>query len=258
MVARALRRGHDPAIMKRKSIDFALAPRPDLDLLTAEFAQTGVISIPSILEESCAAALHNLLRERDDWSQFINSGDRLVELSRATRADMDAAKVSALNDAVYAQARYDFQYRYETIRVPDGHRERRKSKDPLAAFAEWWSNGEPRDLLRKITGFAGIEFADAQATAYSPGDFLTRHSDDVEGKGRLAAYVLNLTPRWRVEWGGLLIFHDEAKAQIKGLAPDFNRLNIFRVPQLHSVSEVSRAAAFRRYAITGWLRTKPN
>jgi Rps23 Pro-64 3,4-dihydroxylase Tpa1-like proline 4-hydroxylase len=30
----------------------------------------------------------------------------------------------------------------------------------------------------------------------------------VAGKNRVAAYVLNLTPRWRVEWGGLLMFHD--------------------------------------------------
>lgn len=242
--------------MKLQPIDFALGPRPDLDALADEFARTGVISIPNILTENCAVALHNLLRGRDDWSQVINSGDRLVELDRKTRAGMDAAKLKQLDDAVYAQARYDFQYRYETIRVPDGQRERRKSKDPLAAFADWWSNGEPRDLLRKITGFSEIEFADAQGTAYSPGDFLTGHTDDVVGKGRLAAYVLNLTPRWRVEWGGLLIFHDEANAQVSGLTPDFNRLNMFRVPQVHSVTEVSRAAAFRRYSITGWLRTK--
>lgn len=215
-----------------------------------------MISIPNILAENCAVELYNLLRGRDDWLQVINSGDKLIELDRKTRADMNAAQMKQLDDAVYAQARYDFQYRYETIRIPDGQRERRMSKDLLAAFADWWSNGEPREMLRKVTGFAGIEFADAQATAYSPGDFLTGHTDDVEGKGRLAAYVLNLTPRWRVEWGGLLMFHDEAKAQVNGLMPDFNRLNIFRVPQVHSVTEVSRAAAFRRYSITGWLRTK--
>ncbi|HSM52954.1 MAG TPA: hypothetical protein VK839_02080 [Erythrobacter sp.] len=86
--------------MKLQPIDFALGPRPDLDALADEFARTGVISIPNILEEDCAVALHNLLRGRDDWSQVINSGDRLVELDRKTRAGMDAAKLKQLDDAV--------------------------------------------------------------------------------------------------------------------------------------------------------------
>jgi len=38
------------------------------------------------------------------------------------------------------------------------------------------------------------------------------------------------------------------------IIPGFNRLNLFRVPQVHSVSEVSQASPFRRYALTGWLR----
>ncbi len=41
-----------------------------------------------------------------------------------------------------------------------------------------------------------------------------------------------------------------ADAMVTGL----NRLNLFRVPQGHSVSEVTKAAAFRRYSVTGWLR----
>ncbi len=212
------------------------------------------MSVPDILEEECAIRLHNVLRERSDWVQAINSKDRLVELDRATRAGMGEEKSGQLDQAVYAGAQYDFQFRYETIRVPDSPTERRKSSDPLAKFAHWWSRGEPRALLRKITGLEEISFADAQATAYSPGDFLTGHSDDVDGKGRLAAYVLGLTPKWRLEWGGLLVFHPKGAESARALVPGFNRVNLFRVPRLHSVSEVSRATAFRRYSITGWLR----
>lgn len=235
-------------------IRFALAPRSDLADLTARFARDGVVSIPDILAPDCAAQLHNLLRAREDWLQVINSGDKLVELDRPTRAAMEPHQAGELDQAVFAGARYDFQYRYETIRVPDSHAERRASDDPLAGFAAWWSCGQPRALLRRITGLRGIAFADAQATAYSPGDFLTEHNDDVGGKGRLAAYVLGLTPQWRLEWGGLLVFHPQGDHEARALVPGFNRLNIFRVPRPHSVSEVSRAAAYRRYSITGWLR----
>ena len=238
----------------RERVPFALGPRDDTGQLAARFAAEGFVSIPQILEPECALWLHTLLRERGDWMQAINSGEKLVELDRPTRAAMPADRASQLDQAVYAGARHGFQFRYETIRVPDAASERMASADPLAAFAAWWSQGEPRNLLRRITGCPEFSFADAQATAYSPGDFLTEHTDDVDGKGRVAAYVIGLTPQWRLEWGGLLVLHPQAGEAARAMVPEFNRLNIMRVPQSHSVSEVTRAAAYRRYSITGWLR----
>lgn len=99
-----------------------------------------------------------------------------------------------------------------------------------------------------------MRLVDGQATRYLPGHFLTGHDDDVAGKGRIAAYVLNLTPAWRTEWGGLLQFHDPAGDVLRGLLPRFNTLNLFTVPQLHSVSLVAPFAASPRYAVTGWIR----
>jgi Rps23 Pro-64 3,4-dihydroxylase Tpa1-like proline 4-hydroxylase len=72
--------------------------------------------------------------------------------------------------------------------------------------------------------------------------------------GRRAAYVLNLTPEWRPDWGGLLQFYDAMGNVSRAFTPGFNVLNIFRVPQPHSVSWVTPLAAAPRYAVTGWLR----
>jgi hypothetical protein len=41
-----------------------------------------------------------------------------------------------------------------------------------------------------------------------------------------------------------------------GYTPSFITLNLFRVPQRHSVSWVNDLAGQPRYAVTGWLRTK--
>lgn len=233
---------------------FALNTALDPAALARRFAERGRLSIPDILAPESAAALHQHLRERTDWLQVINSGDTLFELDRATRAGMPADQLRGLDEAVYAGARYGFQYRYEAVRVPDDEPARAARDDMLARFASWWSGGPARDFLRTVTGAPDMAFADAQATAYSPGDFLTGHDDAVAGKGRIAAYVLNLTPQWRTEWGGLLLFPDAEGVAADAFIPGFNRLSLLRVPQPHSVSEVSRAAAFRRYAITGWLR----
>jgi Rps23 Pro-64 3,4-dihydroxylase Tpa1-like proline 4-hydroxylase len=233
---------------------FGTLSRPDEAQLTEAFARDGIVRIRDFIPGQAAVALHAHLRGRDDWRQVFNSGDKLFELDRATRAALDLAKQAELDTAIYAGARAGFQYRYETIRVPDEPEQRSSDASPLNDIAEWLSSGETRDFLRRVTASRDIRFADAQGTAYSPGDFLTGHDDAFEGKNRRAAYVLSLTPVWRLEWGGLLLMHGEGDAPARAYAPEMNVLTLFRVGQMHSVSEVSRAAAYRRYSITGWLR----
>jgi Rps23 Pro-64 3,4-dihydroxylase Tpa1-like proline 4-hydroxylase len=225
--------------------------------LAERYARDGIVRIPGALAEDQAAQLYNGLRERADWVQVFNSGEKLFELSREMRRDLPAAKQAELDEAIYAEARTGFQYRYETIRVPDSRAEREASRDPLFAVAQSLSTEPVLSGLRRITGASEINYADAQGTAYSPGDFLTGHDDNFEGKNRRAAYVLSLTPVWRVEWGGLLVMHGEGDAPARAWLPGMNLMTIFRVGQTHSVSEVSRAAAYRRYSITGWLRAEP-
>ncbi len=234
---------------------FSLHPGVDAAALARKYARTGRVTIAPFVAHDQAEALYHLLRSRTDWRQVINSGqDRIFEFDRAGQAGLTAEQKAALDQAVYAGARHDFQFRYETVRVPDDDAVRAAADDLLFAFARFLSHGPARDLLRQVTGDDAIAFADAQATAFSPGDFLTRHDDDVAGKNRSAAYVMSLNPQWRVEWGGLFLMHDEAGHGAEAIVPGFNRLNIFAVPQMHSVSEVTRATAFRRYSVTGWLR----
>ena len=118
-------------------------------------------------------------------------------------------------------------------------------------------NSEPfLAFVRALTGDPRCAYADAQATRYRPGDFLTAHDDDVAGKHRLYAYVLNFTPSWRPDWGGLLAFHEADGHVSEAYTPSFNALNIFRVPQLHAVTQVASFAGAHRLSITGWVRER--
>lgn len=159
----------------------------------------------------------------------------------------------ALEERIFAQARDGFQYRYEGLRVPEAD-DLDDDADPLACFARLMDSEPMLDMLRRITGAPDIGFSDGHATAYSPGDFLTEHDDDVPGKGRVAAYVFGLTRVWRPEWGGILMFHEGDGSTVTGHVPRFNTLDLFAVPQQHSVSLVTPSAPVRRYAVTGWLR----
>ncbi len=109
--------------------------------------------------------------------------------------------------------------------------------------------------MRELTGLSDISWADAQATLYRPGDFLTVHDDRIGGHKRLAAYVLNMTPGWRADWGGVLQFLDPSGHVAEGYVPTFNALNLFKVPALHSVSQVALYGGLR-YSVTGWFHAR--
>jgi SM-20-related protein len=237
------------------SFAFAINPRLDVAALAKLFAAHRRLSIPDFLDPRSATTLHDALVCRDDWVQVINAGDQVYELEKAALEAMTAAQHAELVARVHAKARDGFQFRFSSVRVPDPIRERQLDSDILHAFAEFMSSEAALSLLQRITGRNGMTFADAQATAYHAGDFLTGHDDDIEGKNREMAYVVGLTTNWRTEWGGLLLFHD-SDGSVNGFTPSFNCLNIFALPAMHSVSEVAAYAGAVRYSITGWLRSR--
>lgn len=237
------------------NIAFALSPSIDASSAAQSFRECGHVRLQGLLDTAQAEALHAQLRARTDWKMVLNSAGKVIELDREVRAAMTSEQRDALDVAVYSNAREGFQYRFETLRVPDDAVARQLSDDPLFRFAQWMSEEPALALLRQITGVEAVDFADAQGTAYAPGDFLTGHDDVVRGKARHAAYVFGLNPVWRAEWGGALLFHGP-DGSLSGHMPGFNTLDLFRVGHMHSVSEVTRAAAYRRYSITGWLRSR--
>lgn len=235
--------------------DYRLNPALDEERLRRRFCEARRVHVPDFLVEEDARRLFAFLRSSGCWRLVTNQGDKLFELDRKMQAELSPQAKTALEQAVHRAARYEFQFLYEAIRVPDEEAQRAAAADELCRFASFLSSPETVALLRRITGEAAIEFADAQATAYGLGHFLTAHDDAVAGKQRHAAYVLNLTPKWRADWGGLLMFHRDDGHVDEALVPTFNALNLFAVPQPHSVSIVAPFAAFRRYSVTGWLRS---
>lgn len=229
---------------------FALAPALDAAVLAPLYARQRRLQITNFLTVDSAKHLLAWLAGNEDWRLAVNQGETIRDFGPAMLAKFTAEHWAKLDKAVALGGRYGFQFRYETIRLPkDG-----PGSGPLAEFADFLSSPDILTFMRTLTGADDIEFADAHASRYRPGHFLTAHDDRADGMGRRAAYVLNLTPEWRPDWGGLLLFHDEQGNITRGFTPAFNSLNIFAVPQAHSVSWVTPLAGAPRYAVTGWLR----
>ena len=121
--------------------------------------------------------------------------------------------------------------------------------------------GEPvlRERLKAMLARAGNQYGfmylsypliSAYLAGRDPGHAI--HGSEVSD--RLTAYTLGLTREWRPDWGGQLLFHDEAGDVTRGHAPRWNTLTLFRVPQLHSVAPVAAYARGTRLSVVGWLR----
>lgn len=234
--------------------DFDLPKNIDASRLRKVFQEKGRVEIPSFIMPEQAETLRNSLLGRNDWALVLNAGDKVYEIERQQLKNMTKQQSVELETRVVSAGREGFQFRYEAIRSPDDERERLNRDTLLDRFVTFMSSRSVLKFLSEITGNDRLEFADGQATAYSPGHFLTSHDDDVAGKGRQAAFVLGLSPKWKAEWGGLLMFHGDDGNIEEAFVPAMGALRLFAVPKLHSVSYISPLAPEPRLSVTGWLR----
>jgi Rps23 Pro-64 3,4-dihydroxylase Tpa1-like proline 4-hydroxylase len=235
---------------------FALHPEIDVEALAVAYAAGRRIRIEPFLAADGAARLRDHLRDRSDWLLTMKGeSEKVFELDQAARAAMSGEQSRAL-EKLAAPDRPGFRYLYERIWAVDASTVRERGT-LLADFAEFLRSEPVLDFFRRLTGTADVAFANAQATRYAPGHFLTIHDDSQERQKRRVAYVLGLTEGWRTEWGGLLMFHDQRGDVVEAWRPRFNAMTLFAVPQLHSVSPVIPFAPSARYAVSGWLMPSP-
>jgi SM-20-related protein len=233
---------------------FTLDPRLPLPALAHAFQVKRRLHIAGFLAEQSAKAMHDVLLAETPWQVSTNSGDRHIDLGRVQIEAMTPGQIATAAGLVTRGAGAGFQYLFDSFSLTDAADQGKPLSAGLQAVLDFFTGQAFLAFARMVTGDDRIDFADCQATLYRPGHFLTRHDDDVPGKGRLYAYVANLTPAWRADFGGLLAFLGHDGHLDEAFTPAFNALNIFAVPAPHLVSWVAPFAPHGRLSVTGWLR----
>jgi len=234
----------------------ALNPAHDWRRLAQAYARAGRIHIPLVLTEASAARVYQALAQETPYSLVVNSGETYYDLTSADIAKMSAEEKRKLVETAYAGTHKGFQLFYDNHRLSEAGEPYPNAESYLAKIVAFLNSTQFLTFARAVTGENRIAFADVQATRYGPGHFLTQHDDGIAGKNRLAAYVLNMTPTWSVDWGGNLMFINRDGQIAEGYVPTFNALNLLRVPQPHLVSAVTPFAGGHRLSVTGWLRMR--
>lgn len=238
---------------------FELNPGLDRRALARGFADCKRLQVRDLLTAESAATLQRVLARETPWGLAWQAGsdgphgvrrDRLAALGAGERDGLQRRIMTAMQGRDYA-----FAYmQYNLVEAYLGKWAEQGVHDLVLEHI----NDQPfLDLVREITGMPELVKADAQATLYAPNQFLAVHDDSHVAEGWRVAYVVNLAPDdWRPDWGGYLLFYDEEGDVVQGFRPRYNALNLFQVPQKHSVSYVPPFAPAGRFAITGWFRDR--
>lgn len=232
----------------------ALADLDDarLDGIAATLARKGRVQIEGVL--ATAYAEHLLAEAQAAEFNVVTHGESgHLDLPAHWVASLQQGQAQELGRRIQTAATTRFQYLFDNLPIYD-MAAAGQAGAPWAGLVEFLNDEAFLGLMRRITGQPAIAMADAQLTRFRPGHFLTRHDDEAHGKNRYYAYVLSLAPEWVADWGGLLAFHEADGNVSDAFTPRFNTLNLLRVPQPHSVTQVSLFAGGDRISVTGWLR----
>ena len=228
----------------------------DLAVAAERLARTGRTRVPGLFGDGAGALHAAVLAPEQPWVRtFLNPLGADIPV-----ATLDAASPedrAHVEQQAYAGATEGLQFLFDRLRLGPAREAGAATPQILFDLLDLFNTEAFLDFARRLTGDDRIAFSDGQVTRYLPGHFLNRHSDANPRTERLYAYVLNLSPGWRAEWGGLLQFLDEGCDITETFVPSFGALNVFAVPQMHAVSTVAPFAGGPRYSVTGWWRAKP-
>lgn len=227
----------------------------DIATLRRQFDAQNRLHVAEFLTDNSVKVLLAALDEEIPWNTVFNQGGKHFDLHRLQLEAMTEEQTDQLRQTIYAQAQSGFQYWYQNYPIYDAVKSGNNPELGIHRIYDF-VNSEPfLQFVTDVTGIANLDYADCQATAFGPNHFLTSHHDGVEQKNRQLAYVINLTPFWKPDWGGALVFYDGASIISEGFLPHPNCINILRVPAPHSVQIVAPFAGARRLSITGWIRS---
>jgi len=230
---------------------------PDLDrkALAEEFHRDQRILIDNVLRRDVAERVRAICAEKVsfDYVFFLNGAVRVA--SEQEMLAFDAAKKAQISQELMQNATEGIGYLYCGYVMNDKRAGLGGDPGFLHEVFDYLNSREMLDFVQEISGLDELVRADAQYTRYSAGQYLTRHRDDIKGKGqaRRLAYVFGFTRRWHPDWGGLLQFYEDDGTPRDAWMPAFNRLSLFDIRHVHSVSYVTPFAGEARLSLTGWF-----
>lgn len=229
----------------------SLNPELDVDALSATWREDDRVRIDNFLAPDAVTEIVDACRNLPFDYIFFNQGKNYVvpeqSMAAMTPQQRQTLQHELLDQASRGVGFFYNGYRLENERLQNAPRILRDLFDLI-------NSQQVVSLMEAITGFTDLEPASGHFSRYAPGHYLTRHSDNVTEERRKLAYVLNLTPEWHPDWGGLLQFYQQDGTPRDAWEPRLNNVSLFDVRHIHAVTYVTPYARAPRLALAGWYR----
>lgn len=231
-----------------------LNPELNPEALAEQYRADGRVRIHHILDNESAAALRALLAEQVTYQLAYVANGMNLSMTLEQLAALTPEQRRDLFKGLYAEASRGVGFLYGRFHLSEISEGDYPQLAKLHEFYEFLNSDAMLSFVRKVTGSDDVISADAQATSYRPGHYLTRHRDDLSGQERRQAYVFGFSQGWHPDWGGLLQFFEDDGTPKDAWAPEFNTLSLFNVTHVHSVTHIAPYALVPRLSVTGWFR----
>lgn len=234
-------------------MDLSLNPELDAKALRVNYALKNRGQVTGIFPLEQAERTYRCLASETPWGLFYWGDGEGKKIPAKEYKALSPEELQEIYKYIFetARDRYQFMYLFNKLNLPN--------PDPqlfIHEIANFMSSEPVLEFIRTLTAIPELIRADAQATRYIGNCFLHPHTDEDDKSGRRVAFVLNMTKNWDPNWGGFLQFFDKQMNITQSFKPTFNALNLFTVPQGHSVSFVAPFCPGERLSITGWFRDK--
>jgi len=232
---------------------------PDLDreALAAKWREDGRLRIENVLQPEIAERIHSALKSSVPFRYIMNIEGKNETRTPEEMRDLKPEELRETQAKIFGAASKGVGFYYCGYMM--GQREEDTQDEDLKflnSVFEYVNSDELLSFIRDITDLDDLKSAAAQYTRYTPGQFLTRHRDEVGDEQRRLAFVFGFSKNWHPDWGGMLQFFEDDGTPRESWAPMFNSVSMFEIRHVHSVTFVTPFALEPRLSLTGWFRAK--
>jgi Rps23 Pro-64 3,4-dihydroxylase Tpa1-like proline 4-hydroxylase len=228
--------------------------------IRAEFAAAnrGYVYIQDVVPNELAAGMFRGLSAARDWGLKLCMGDNVQGLPPSAYRRSSARERSELAEGCYRRARSGFAFLREEMWHEREHMDKSSLPSQLEvgdidSIRRFLEGREFLDFCGQVVGAPRLELGDVSYVRYGPGDFygFTLGAPPQAEIG----FMLDLTPAWELEWGGLLEFMNAWGGIERAYAPRYNALCLHSLHRHYSISCVAPFARQQRYTVCGKLHS---
>ncbi|HRO02190.1 MAG TPA: 2OG-Fe(II) oxygenase family protein [Terricaulis sp.] len=238
-------------------LNLRLNPALDIEAHARTYAAHRIVQIPDVFDAPSSAALEQTMQKLPWRLVYQDDALAITMETPAQFAQRPERERQSIISRTYERAAQGIGFTYYTYPMIQARVEGWDLDHPIHSLTDFLNAPPFLTLARRIINHAGLTKIDAHASFYRPGDYLTMHRDVGSLQERRAAYTLGFSRDWRPDWGGLLLFNDDARDVTRGFLPRFNTLTVFDGLIPHTVTQVASFAPNPRLTVAGWFRDDP-